>query len=79
MDVREIKDPSFLKNMSVKELEALSEDVRQFLIQTCAKTGGHIGANLGVVELTIALHKHYNSPEDKILWMLDIKVIYIKY
>lgn len=54
--------------MSVKELEALSEDVRQFLIQTCAKTGGHIGANLGVVELTIALHKHYNSPEDKILW-----------
>ncbi|MBY7663594.1 1-deoxy-D-xylulose-5-phosphate synthase [Staphylococcus agnetis] len=68
MDVREIKDPSFLKNMSVKELEALSKDVRQFLIQTCAKTGGHIGANLGVVELTIALHKHYNSPEDKILW-----------
>ncbi|NHM74801.1 1-deoxy-D-xylulose-5-phosphate synthase [Staphylococcus sp. 11007852] len=68
MEVREIKDPSFLKNMSVKELEALSEDVRQFLIQTCAKTGGHIGANLGVVELTIALHKHYNSPEDKILW-----------
>ncbi|WP_274311717.1 1-deoxy-D-xylulose-5-phosphate synthase [Staphylococcus hyicus] len=68
MDVREIKDPSFLKNLSVKELEALSEDVRQFLIQTCAKTGGHIGANLGVVELTIALHKHYNSPTDKILW-----------
>lgn len=68
MDVREIKDPSFLKNLSVKELEALSEDVRQFLIQTCAKTGGHIGANLGVVELTIALHKHYNSPQDKILW-----------
>ncbi|MDT0679363.1 1-deoxy-D-xylulose-5-phosphate synthase [Staphylococcus chromogenes] len=68
MDVREIKDPSFLKNLSVKELEALSEDIRQFLIQTCSKTGGHIGANLGVVELTIALHKHYNSPQDKILW-----------
>lgn len=68
MDVREIKDPSFLKNLSVKELEALSADIRQFLIQTCSKTGGHIGANLGVVELTIALHKHYNSPQDKILW-----------
>ncbi|PTG23894.1 1-deoxy-D-xylulose-5-phosphate synthase [Staphylococcus chromogenes] len=68
MDVREIKDPSFLQNLSVKELEALSEDIRQFLIQTCSKTGGHIGANLGVVELTIALHKHYNSPQDKILW-----------
>ncbi|EGQ3938553.1 1-deoxy-D-xylulose-5-phosphate synthase [Staphylococcus pseudintermedius] len=68
MDVRNIQNPSFLKSLSVKELEALSHDVRQFLIQTCAVTGGHIGANLGVVELTIALHKHFNSPEDKIIW-----------
>ncbi|MDE9799983.1 1-deoxy-D-xylulose-5-phosphate synthase [Staphylococcus delphini] len=68
MDVRNIQNPSFLKSLSVKELEALSRDVRQFLIQTCAVTGGHIGANLGVVELTIALHKHFNSPEDKIIW-----------
>lgn len=68
MDVRNIQDPSFLKSLSVNELEALSHDVRQFLIQTCAVTGGHIGANLGVVELTIALHKHFNSPEDKIIW-----------
>ncbi|MFH0715472.1 1-deoxy-D-xylulose-5-phosphate synthase [Staphylococcus delphini] len=68
MDIRNIQNPSFLKSLSVKELEALSHDVRQFLIQTCAVTGGHIGANLGVVELTIALHKHFNSPEDKIIW-----------
>ncbi|MEJ7540704.1 1-deoxy-D-xylulose-5-phosphate synthase [Staphylococcus intermedius] len=68
MDVRNIQNPSFLKSLSVEELEALSHDVRQFLIQTCAVTGGHIGANLGVVELTIALHKHFNSPEDKIIW-----------
>ncbi|UXS28238.1 1-deoxy-D-xylulose-5-phosphate synthase [Staphylococcus delphini] len=68
MDVRNIQNPSFLKSLSVKELEALSHDVRQFLIQTCAVTGGHIGANLGVVELTIALHKHFSSPEDKIIW-----------
>ncbi|CAD7359682.1 1-deoxy-D-xylulose-5-phosphate synthase [Staphylococcus schleiferi] len=68
MDVRNIQDPSFLKNLSVSELESLSHDIRQFLIQTCAVTGGHIGANLGVVELTIALHKHFNSPEDKIIW-----------
>ncbi|PCF38644.1 1-deoxy-D-xylulose-5-phosphate synthase [Staphylococcus delphini] len=68
MDVRNIQNPSFLKSLSVKELEALSHDVRQFLIQTCAVTGGHIGANLGVVELTIALHKYFNSPEDKIIW-----------
>ncbi|MBI5975320.1 1-deoxy-D-xylulose-5-phosphate synthase [Staphylococcus canis] len=68
MDIRNIQNPSFLKELSVKELQSLSEDIRKFLIETCAITGGHIGANLGVVELTIALHKHYNSPKDKIIW-----------
>ena len=50
------------------ELEELSEDIRQFLIQELSVTGGHIGPNLGVVELTIALHKSFNSPQDKIIW-----------
>lgn len=68
MDIRTIKDPSFLKSLSVEELESLSENIRQFLIEKCSVTGGHIGANLGVVELTIALHKHYHSPSDKIIW-----------
>ncbi|MCS4485503.1 1-deoxy-D-xylulose-5-phosphate synthase [Staphylococcus americanisciuri] len=68
MDIRTIQDPSFLKSLSVQQLESLSQNIRQFLIETCAVTGGHIGANLGVVELTIALHKHYNSPKDKIIW-----------
>ncbi|GGE53892.1 1-deoxy-D-xylulose-5-phosphate synthase [Priestia taiwanensis] len=68
MDLTKIKDPSFLKNMSIAELEALSEDVRQFLIQKLSVTGGHIAPNLGVVELTIALHKVFNSPKDKFIW-----------
>ncbi|MFE8702533.1 1-deoxy-D-xylulose-5-phosphate synthase [Cytobacillus sp. FJAT-54145] len=68
MDLLSIKDPSFLKNLSQKELEALSEDIRRFLIEKLSKTGGHIGPNLGVVELTIALHKCFDSPKDKILW-----------
>lgn len=68
MDITKIQNPSFLKKLSTSELEQLSEDVRKFLIETCAITGGHIGANLGVVELTIALHKHFNSPTDKIIW-----------
>lgn len=68
MDLLSIKDPSFLKELSIKELEALSEDIRQFLIEKLSITGGHIGPNLGVVELTIALHRCFNSPEDKILW-----------
>lgn len=54
--------------MSIDQLESLSEDIRTFLIKTLSKTGGHIGPNLGVVELTIALHKSFNSPKDKIIW-----------
>ncbi|NHM32186.1 1-deoxy-D-xylulose-5-phosphate synthase [Neobacillus terrae] len=68
MDLLSIKDPSFLKSLSNKELETLSEDIRQFLIEKLSVTGGHIGPNLGVVELTIALHKCFNSPKDKIIW-----------
>ncbi|UII54796.1 1-deoxy-D-xylulose-5-phosphate synthase [Cytobacillus spongiae] len=68
MDLLSIKDPSFLKGLSNKELEALSQDIRQFLIEKLSVTGGHIGPNLGVVELTVALHKCFDSPKDKILW-----------
>ncbi|MFD0048447.1 1-deoxy-D-xylulose-5-phosphate synthase [Actinomycetes bacterium NPDC127524] len=68
MDLQSIKDPSFLKKMNNEELEALSADVRKFLVEKLSITGGHIGPNLGVVELTIALHKEFNSPKDKILW-----------
>jgi len=49
-------------------LEALADEVREFLIESCAKTGGHIGANLGVVELTIAMHYVFDSPHDQMVW-----------
>ncbi|XXM73795.1 1-deoxy-D-xylulose-5-phosphate synthase [Lysinibacillus sphaericus] len=68
MDLLSIKEPSFLKSMSNEQLEELSQEIRRFLISNLSKTGGHIGPNLGVVELTISLHKHFNSPVDKILW-----------
>ncbi|WP_044340051.1 1-deoxy-D-xylulose-5-phosphate synthase [Rossellomorea aquimaris] len=68
MDLLSIKEPSFLKKMSNEQLEALSQEIRHFLIKNLSKTGGHIGPNLGVVELTVALHKHFSSPKDKILW-----------
>ncbi|MBS8264838.1 1-deoxy-D-xylulose-5-phosphate synthase [Mesobacillus boroniphilus] len=68
MDLLSIKDPSFLKNLSKNELEELSGEIRQFLIEKLSVTGGHIGPNLGVVELTIALHKCFDSPKDKFLW-----------
>lgn len=68
MDLTKISSPSFLKDLNKKQLEALAGDVRAFLIEKCSATGGHIGPNLGVVELTIALHKAFNSPKDKFLW-----------
>ena len=68
MDLLSIKDPSFLKGLSNKELESLSQDIRTFLIEKLSGTGGHIGPNLGVVELTVALHKCFDSPKDKIIW-----------
>ena len=68
MDLNKITSPSFLKNLNRKQLEDLARDIRKFLIEKCSVTGGHIGPNLGVVELTIALHKAFNSPKDKFLW-----------
>lgn len=68
MDLTSISSPSFLKSLDNEQLKELSEDIRSFLIENLSVTGGHIGPNLGVVELTIALHKSFNSPEDKFLW-----------
>lgn len=60
--------PSDLKKMTVKELELLTYDIRDFLIEKVSKMGGHIASNLGVVELTVALHYIFDSPRDKIIW-----------
>ncbi|WP_077625043.1 1-deoxy-D-xylulose-5-phosphate synthase [Sediminibacillus massiliensis] len=68
MDLNEIKDPSFLKSLSNEDLERLAAEIREFLIEKLSVTGGHLGANLGVVELTLALHKLYDSPKDKFLF-----------
>ena len=68
MDLHSITGPSFLKELNPEQLELLSEDIRRFLIENLSKTGGHIGPNLGVVELTIALHRVFNSPDDKLIW-----------
>jgi len=68
VDIKLIKNPKFLKEASVKECQVLGEQIREFLINSISKTGGHLASNLGVVELTIALHKAFNSPEDKIFF-----------
>ncbi|WP_163537734.1 1-deoxy-D-xylulose-5-phosphate synthase [Gracilibacillus sp. YIM 98692] len=68
MDLTKINHPHFLKKLTTEEMEVLAESIRQFLIEKLSVTGGHLGANLGVVELTLALHKHFNSPTDKLIF-----------
>ena len=63
-----ITSPADLRGLSEPELRALAEEIRQFLVSTVSKTGGHLGPNLGVVELTLALHRVFDSPRDRILW-----------
>ena len=64
----EINSPADLKKLRIHELDVLAQEIREFLIDTVSKTGGHIASNLGVVELTIALHRVLNAPYDKIIW-----------
>ena len=68
MDVRSIKNPKFLKKLKIKDLELLSDDIRKYIIDSVSKTGGHLSSNLGVVDLTIAIHKVFDSPKDKIIF-----------
>ncbi|MFC4769163.1 1-deoxy-D-xylulose-5-phosphate synthase [Effusibacillus consociatus] len=68
MRLENVNSPADIKNFNVKQLDELAEEIRQFLIENLSVTGGHFGANLGVVELTLALHKVFNSPHDKLIW-----------
>lgn len=63
-----LKLPQDLKKLSFRQLEALCAEIRSALIHTVSKTGGHLSSNLGVVELTVALHKTFDAPKDQIVW-----------
>src|SRR6187402_3544896 len=64
----QIGSPADLKALTRDELRALSEEIRSRLIDVCSRTGGHIGAGLGVVELTVALHAVFDTPRDQLVW-----------
>ena len=68
IDLENIKDPSFIKDLSIKELKELAKDIRKFLIENISKTGGHLSSNLGVVELTIAMYYVFDPEKDKFLF-----------
>ena len=68
INLYDIKDPKFLRDLSIKELKELAEEIRKFLIENVSKTGGHLSSNLGVVELTIAMHYVFQDPNDELLF-----------
>lgn len=68
MLLHEIREPADLRALSHAELEQLAGEIRDFVVQAVAETGGHLGSNLGAVELTLALHRVFDSPRDAILW-----------
>lgn len=63
-----IASPKNLKSLNTAELATLAEEIRRTIIETTAETGGHIGASLGAVELTLAMHRVYDAPNDKLVW-----------
>ncbi len=63
-----IHSPADLRRLTRLELKSLARELREFLLQSVGKTGGHLSSNLGTVELTIALHAVYNTPEDRLVW-----------
>jgi len=63
-----INSPEDIKHLNVDELNSLCSELREYILENVSKTGGHLASNLGVVELTVALHRVFNTPHDKIIW-----------
>ena len=66
--LQDIQSPKDLRNLSISQLDTIAEDIRTTIIETTSKTGGHLAPSLGVVELTLALHYVFNTPDDKLVW-----------
>ena len=66
--LKNINSPKDLRKLSPSQIPQLADELREFLLYTVGKTGGHFGAGLGVVELTLALHYKFETPEDRIVW-----------
>ena len=68
MHLEDVQSPRDIKSLSYEELENLAAEIRAELVATVAQRGGHLASNLGVVELTLALHRVFDMPEDKIIF-----------
>ena len=68
MYLEQIHEANDIKKLNERELAGLAEEIRTFLVEKISKTGGHLASNLGVVELTMAMHLSFQLPEDKMIW-----------
>ena len=68
MILEKIKKPNDIHRIPLADFPLLADEIRDFLIQSVSNTGGHLASNLGVVEMTLALHNVLNFPEDKLIW-----------
>ena len=68
MMLERIQKENDIKELNREELPILAEEIREFLIEKISRTGGHLASNLGVVELTMAMHRVFTLPQDKIIW-----------
>ena len=66
--LEQINSPADIKRLSVPELKELAADIRQFILDSVSKTGGHLASNLGMVELTLALHCVFDFRKDMLIW-----------
>ena len=79
MLLEKISGPADLTSLSETQLKALCQEIRHRIIEVVANKGGHLGASLGTVELTVALHRVFNSPKDAIIWDVGPKPMDTKY
>ena len=68
MVLDKIQKPNDIKTLTALEIDELGDEIREFLVNNISKTGGHLASNLGVIELTMALHLAFDLPKDKIIW-----------
>ena len=77
MYLEQIHEANDIKKLNEQELAGLAEEIRTFLVEKISKTGGHLASNLGVVELTMAMHLSFQLPEDKMIWDVSCFLLFI--
>ncbi|MDH3528207.1 MAG: 1-deoxy-D-xylulose-5-phosphate synthase, partial [Acidobacteriota bacterium] len=66
--ISEIESPDDLRQLRIEDLQEVADEVRQFILETCSRIGGHTGASLGAVELAVAMHYAFDTPRDRLVW-----------